>query len=208
MGATARRIACVGGLYKKIYTSAKKSTLFVRFVRNTYVLGFRIWPAYHIAFSKTTALATATIPLLTIPAALIVPRLSDGHDRRYWICSVALVMAVGTALIGFTPTSAPVLWFLILGLGAGAIFPLLMALPLDIRGTPAAVTDLVAWMLGLGYLMGASSPLLIGVLRDATGGFVIPVGAGLTGAGILCALLVLFVPKSDVRRGGMATNSR
>jgi len=154
------------------------------------------------------ALATATIPLLTIPAALIVPRLSDGHDRRYWICSVALVMAVGTALIGFTPTSAPVLWFLILGLGAGAIFPLLMALPLDIRGTPAAVTDLVAWMLGLGYLMGASSPLLIGVLRDATGGFVIPVGAGLTGAGILCALLVLFVPKSDVRRGGMATNSR
>jgi CP family cyanate transporter-like MFS transporter len=141
------------------------------------------------------ALATASIPLFTILAALVVPRLSDGHDRRYWIFGVALIMGVGTALIGFTPTSAAVLWLLVLGLGLGAIFPLLMALPLDLRETPGAVTDLVAWMLGLGYVMGASSPLLIGALRDSTDGFEIPVGAAMTGAGILCALLVLLIPK-------------
>ena len=141
------------------------------------------------------AWATATIPLLTVPAALIVPRLSDGHDRRYWIFAVALVMGAGTALVGFTPTSVPVLWLLILGIGSGSIFPLCMALPLDLRGTPGAVTDLAAWMLGLGYLIAATSPLLVGVLRDATGGFAIPVGVVLTGAAILCAFLVLLVPK-------------
>ena len=150
------------------------------------------WPA------AQAALATASIPLLTVLAALVIPRLSDGHDRRYWIAGVALVMAAGTALIGFTPTSAAVLWLLILGLGAGAIFPLLMALPLDIRDTPGAVTDLVAWMLGLGYVMGASSPLLIGALRDATNGFEIPVGVAMTAAGMLCAFLVLFVPEAKV----------
>jgi len=141
------------------------------------------------------ALATATIPLLTVPAALIVPRLSDGHDRRYWIMVVALVMALGTALIGFTPTSAPVLWLLIIGLGAGSIFPLFMSLPLDLRASPGAVTDLAAWMLGLGYLIAATSPLIVGVLRDSTGGFEIPVGVVLTSAAILCAALVLLLPK-------------
>jgi CP family cyanate transporter-like MFS transporter len=141
------------------------------------------------------ALATATIPLLTVPAALIVPRISDGHDRRYWIFAVALIMGAGTALIGFTPTSVPVLWLLILGVGSGAIFPLCMALPLDLRGTPGAVTDLAAWMLGLGYLIAATSPLIVGVLRDLTGGFAVPIGGVLTGAAILCAVLVLLLPK-------------
>jgi len=140
-------------------------------------------------------IATAAIPMLTVPAALIIPRLSDGHDRRYWVASVALIMAVGTALIGFTPTSAAPIWLLVVGVGAGSVFPLLMALPLDLRGTPAAVTDLVAWMLGLGYLMAGTSPLLIGVLRDATGGFEIPIGVVLTTSAVLCALLTLTLPK-------------
>ncbi|MGI9557905.1 MAG: MFS transporter, partial [Solirubrobacterales bacterium] len=144
---------------------------------------------------EEAALATATIPLLTILAALLIPFMSDRGDRRHWICGVALVMGAGTALIGFTPTSAAVLWLLLLGLGAGAVFPLLMALPLDIRSTPGAVTDLAAWMLGVGYLMGATSPLLVGALRDATDGFELPVGGVLTAASILCAVLVLFVSK-------------
>ena len=145
-------------------------------------------------------LAAAAIPILTVPAALIVPRLSDGHDRRHWVFGAALIMAVGSALIGFTPTSAAVVWLLVIGIGAGSLLPLLMALPLDLRGTPGAVTDLVAWMLGLGYHMAGTSPLLIGVLRDATGSFELPVGVVLTGAAGLCALLALTVPKPADRQ--------
>ena len=55
-------------------------------------------------------------------------------------------------------------------------------------------------MLGLGYLIAATSPLMVGVLRDATGGFAIPVGVVLTAAAVLCALLVLLLPKPRLSR--------
>ena len=144
---------------------------------------------------EQAALTAAVIPLVTVPAALIMPRISEGRDRRYWVLTVALIMALGTLLVGTTPTSVPILWLAILAIGSGSVFPLVMALPLDMRGTPAAVTDLAAWMVGLGYLMSGASPLLIGALRDATGSFTLPVAGVLTAAGVLCGLLALAVPK-------------
>ena len=148
------------------------------------------------------ALPGAASPALTLPAALIVNRLSDGRDRRYWVFWAGLTMALGTLLVGLTPTSAAAVWLLVLGIGAGSMLPLMLALPLDMRATPAAVTDLSAWMLGVGYIMAASSPLLVGALRDATGSFAIPVGGMLTAAGVACALLVLTLPKAASLRVG------
>jgi CP family cyanate transporter-like MFS transporter len=142
------------------------------------------------------AITTAAIPALTIPVALTVPRLSDGRDRRLWILAAGLIMAVGTLGVGLTPTSLPVLWLLLLGVGSGALFPLTLSLPLDLRSTPAAVTDLSAWMLGLGYFLSATSPLIIGALRDATGSFELPVGGVLTAASLGCGLLVLALPRA------------
>jgi CP family cyanate transporter-like MFS transporter len=47
-------------------------------------------------------------------------------------------------------------------------------------------------MLGLGYLLSAISPTLVGVLRDATGGFTVPITvlAVLSLLGIVAAFLL------------------
>jgi CP family cyanate transporter-like MFS transporter len=146
------------------------------------------------------AVTTAAIPILTIPVALTVPRLSEGRDRRLWVLVTSLVMGLGTLGVGLAPSAAPVLWLLLLGLGSGAVFPLCMCLPLDLRATPAEVTDLTAWMLGLGYLISTTSALSIGALRDATGSFEIPFAGVLTAASVGCGLLTLALPRATGRR--------
>ena len=58
-----------------------------------------------------------------------------------------------------------------LGIGNGAIFPLMMTLPLDAADRPEQVAGVVGMMLGIGYCAGALAPLAIGALRDSTGSF-------------------------------------
>ena len=58
-----------------------------------------------------------------------------------------------------------------LGIAIGPLFPLTMTLPLDAAERPAEVAALAGMMLGVGYTLSATSPLLLGALRDATGGF-------------------------------------
>jgi MFS transporter, CP family, cyanate transporter len=124
--------------------------------------------------SGRAALATATISLVTIPASLLVPGRSDGGDRRPWIMGTALALTAGTLGIALAPTAAPWLWLVIFGAGTGAIFPLVLALPLDIAGDQRAAATLSAWMIGLGYAVSAASPTAVGGLRDLSGGFTLP----------------------------------
>jgi CP family cyanate transporter-like MFS transporter len=130
---------------------------------------------------RTAALATASIPLLTIPASLVLATLSDLGDRRLWVAGVALTMTVGLLGIAAAPTSVAWLWLGLFGIGVGAIFPLLLALALDHAANPLEGFDLSAWMLAIGFSMAAAGPVLIGALRDLTGGFG-------TGIGVLCSL--------------------
>jgi MFS transporter, CP family, cyanate transporter len=119
-------------------------------------------------------LTTATISFVTIPAALFLPGLSDGGDRRPWLAGTALALAVSTFGIALAPTAAPWLWLLIFGVGTGAIFPLCLSLPLDLADGQHDATRLTAWMLGVGYVVSAGSPTVVGAMRDVTGDFRLP----------------------------------
>jgi CP family cyanate transporter-like MFS transporter len=63
-----------------------------------------------------------------------------------------------------------------------------MTLPLDAAERPAEVAALAGMMLGVGYSLAASSPLLLGALRDLTGGFDAVLWA-LVGLGALLVLV-------------------
>ena len=63
------------------------------------------------------------------------------------------------------------LWAFVIGCGNGAIFPLMMTLPLDAADKPEQVAGVVGMMLGIGYCIGALAPLALGALRDVTGSF-------------------------------------
>lgn len=146
--------------------------------------------------AQAAAATTATIPLTTIPAALVIPALSDGRDRRWWLFGSAIVMTVGMMGLAFAPLAAPWLWLVAFSVGAGALFPLSLTLPIDLRDDAVAVTQLTAWMLGLGYFLSALGPVIVGALRDLTGGFTVAIAV----VGTLGALSGLLGLAPELRR--------
>jgi CP family cyanate transporter-like MFS transporter len=131
-----------------------------------------------------------------IPAGLVVPWFADRLGaRRFYLAGNSAVMLAGLLGIVLLPGGGWV-WSALLGLGTGALFPLLLTLPLDVADRPAEVGAIGGLMLGAGYLGAAVSPFYLGAVRDATGSFT----AGLaTLAGGVAVMLVISVFLSSER---------
>lgn len=113
----------------------------------------------------------AVLNLVAIPAAFVIPWLSDRvWQRRTWLVAMAITFVVGAAGVVIAPVGA-YLWVVALGIASGGMFSLVMTLPLDLEQDAARVGALVGMMLGLGYTIGAVSPFILGAVRDATGSF-------------------------------------
>jgi CP family cyanate transporter-like MFS transporter len=110
-------------------------------------------------------------------ATLAVPVLADRFGTRRSQLAVAGLLAVAGALvIALTPGEPPGSFVavgatLLLGLGIGAYFPLALTLPVDVAGDASDAASISALMLLVGYLLAAAAPVLLGVVRDATGNF-------------------------------------
>lgn len=113
----------------------------------------------------------AALNIVAIPAAFVVPWLSERHGRRRpWLVAMGCCFVAG--VLGFALAAGGAwVWAVLAGLASGAMFSLVMTLPLDFEDRPARVGALVGMMLGVGYTIGAASPLVLGALRDATGSF-------------------------------------
>ena len=59
----------------------------------------------------------------------------------------------------------------LLGLGIGAYFPLALTLPVDVASDSADAASISAFMLLIGYALAATSPVILEIVRDATGSF-------------------------------------
>jgi CP family cyanate transporter-like MFS transporter len=123
---------------------------------------------------------------------LLVPWLSDrAAARRRFLVGAGLTITGGLLGVVLAP-SAGWVWGVLVGLGFGALFPLVLTLPLDVAGSPAAVGAVAGMMLGVGYTVGSLSPFFLGALRDATGSFsgALWVLVGTAGAGVAgCAAM-------------------
>jgi CP family cyanate transporter-like MFS transporter len=110
-----------------------------------------------------------------IPAALIVPILAV-RLRSVSPLIVAGLVFFGAGYAGFlfAPTAAPLLWSVLIGLGP-LVFPLTLTLiNLRTRSHVGAVA-LSGFVQGFGYVIGALGPLVVGLLRDATDGWQVPI---------------------------------
>jgi len=155
------------------------------------------WPA------GRAALATASIPILSVVSALLVPVISRPTTRRTWILVAGLTMCASLVGMATIPTNGAPLWLLGFGVGCGAIFPLVMTLPLDMREAPDDVARLTAWMLAFGFLISAVGPAAAGALRDATGAFTLPLlllAGCAAGAGVLARSPLLDEPRGSLLR--------
>ena len=60
---------------------------------------------------------------------------------------------------------------MLMGFANGALFALVMTLPLDVSDDPQQVGAVAGMMLGVGYCLAALAPFTLGAVRDATGSF-------------------------------------
>lgn len=143
-------------------------------------------------FGATTLVATTLMPL---GADRI------GTRRGQLIVSSLLILA---GLVGIAVVPEPaVAWAIVVGAGMGAIFPIVLTLPVDVGGRPADVAATAALMLLVGYILSAIAPLAFGIARDMTGDF----GLGLwllIGLGVALVGLCLVLTPERLHRIGSA----
>jgi CP family cyanate transporter-like MFS transporter len=128
----------------------------------------------------SAAQAGSLIALLTgigLVSTLAVPAFADRiGTRRTQLTLAALLSVAGTLVIALSPDEAPGSIVVLgatalLGLGIGAYFPLALTLPVDVAADGADAASITAFMLLIGYLLAATSPVVLGLVRDATGNF-------------------------------------
>jgi CP family cyanate transporter-like MFS transporter len=84
------------------------------------------------------------------------------------------------------------------------VFPLTLTLPLDVAADADEAGALSTWTLGLGFALSALGPVLVGALRDLSGGFTLPL-AVLGFCALGCGLLGLLVHPLYGREAAVAT---
>jgi CP family cyanate transporter-like MFS transporter len=87
-----------------------------------------------------------------------------------------------------------------LGIGLGAVFPLALSLPVDLADRPDEVGGLAAIMLFGGYAIASLAPVVLGLIRDATGGFELGLWLLVGIAVLLAAACWWFIPAGLGRR--------
>jgi MFS transporter, CP family, cyanate transporter len=122
-----------------------------------------------------------------LPSGLLLPFFADRlGSRRQWLSLAAGALLVATIGIATMPGGGWA-WAAIAGLGIGSIFPLTLTLPLDVAHDPADTGAVVGLMLGAGYTIAATGPLLLGAVRDLTGSFSASLWALVAVASVLVA---------------------
>lgn len=124
--------------------------------------------------------------LMSLVVPLVLTRLRD--QRAVAVVSAVLAM-IGYLGLLFAPGLA-VLWVLVTGVAAGALFFLALAFFSLRAADPRSSAALSGMGQSIGYLVAALGPVLFGVLHDATGGWRAPL-AVLVGVAAAHALIGL-----------------
>jgi CP family cyanate transporter-like MFS transporter len=106
-----------------------------------------------------------------VAGGLLIPWLADQRgSRRLWLLGLTSSVVVATFGLAAVP-AAGMLWTILAGLAIGAVFPLCLAMCLDVAHEPVAAGAAAALMLLGGYLVAGTAPFGLGAIRDATGSF-------------------------------------
>jgi CP family cyanate transporter-like MFS transporter len=136
---------------------------------------------------------------LTMVCGLVIPILlnrSGSNNRRPWMAGCGLFLLAGLLLIVFFKTANPWLCAILLGIGSGGMFPLVMILPLDETTTPYEANAWTAMMQCGGYIISAFVPVLTGWLRDFSGNYEFP----LIGLIVICLVMMWSIAMVSPRK--------
>lgn len=124
----------------------------------------------HVSRGEAGALL-ALYAIMGFPCSLLVPYLASRMRNVGPILYVAvLLLLAGYSGLLFAPAAAPILWVAFAGLGP-LLFPLSLVLINARTRTHAGSVALSGFVQGVGYIIAAASPLVFGLLEQATGGW-------------------------------------
>lgn len=113
--------------------------------------------------------------LAGMPCAFLVPWLAHRYVSRPLLLGTCSGLALlSLAMIAQAPTLVPELWAALLGIALSGSFALALILPMYEANSPIEVSRWTAMMLSVGYCLACLMPLLVGLLRDLSGGYRLP----------------------------------
>jgi CP family cyanate transporter-like MFS transporter len=118
----------------------------------------------------------ALTSFLGIPLSFVLTALAARYRSQSAVAATCAAFgAAGWIGLWVAPAGAPWVWAILLGV-ANCAFPLALAM-ITLRGrSPATVVRLSAFAQGVGYILAIPTPILVGVLHDASGGWRLPLG--------------------------------
>ncbi len=123
--------------------------------------------------------------------------LSKSQDRRRWLAASAILSSAGLIALAIVPNLAPFIWIAVSAFGLGGAFTLGMTLPLDNTHSVEQANVWNAFVMTVGYLFAAGGPLMVGVTRDLTGSFRLPVWLLVVASVAMLTLTPLLQPSCD-----------
>lgn len=142
---------------------------------NVIFYGCIAWLApIHVELGRSSAsagLILASFTLAFMIGTFVVGVVSRHVDRRIWLAMSAGLAFAGIVWVAIAPTTLPFVAASLMAFGIGGAFTLSMTLPLDNARTQGEAAAWNAFALLVSYPVGATGPILVGTLRDLTGGF-------------------------------------
>jgi MFS family permease len=120
---------------------------------------------------NTVALLAAVASAMSLPGRWIAPRLADRYGANRVQAIIAVIVALSVLLmVGGTSTWQMIGHFLLFGLAFGALLPM-RAMVMGGWYSGPIYGRIMGTQWTAVVLVGASGPVLVAVLRDATGGY-------------------------------------
>jgi CP family cyanate transporter-like MFS transporter len=139
------------------------------------------------------------INAVTVPVSLLLALRGDLRgSRRFWLATGTAMQLGGLLGVVLAPAGGWA-WAVVIGAANGLLFPSMMLMPLDVAEDPAEVGAVAALMLGGGFTLSCFGPFLLGLLRDATGSFRLPMTLILIITGLIL-VIVLRTREEGLRR--------
>lgn len=139
----------------------------------------------HGVSASTASLALALTGSFNIVGGLIMPVVIHRLRSIVWLPVLfSALMGAGYLGLWWSPATTPMLWATLLGIG-GFCFPTAIALIPARSRVPLVTARLSGFVQPVGYVIAAIGPLVVGVVREAVGGWdlILPVLA------LLCVLM-------------------
>lgn len=137
--------------------------------------------------------------LVQVPVGFIFPALLKRFPSRlFWMLLCSVFELVGLSMLYFSV--APWIAAIVIGIGAGALFPLNLLLPIDVTTNGQEAASWSAMTQSAGYVIGATGPLILGWIHDATQSFSMAVVALIALVVIMIGVQLVAVPRQNAEQ--------